>query len=242
MATDPAELTTIDHKSEFRLLNGKYCYPLTMVDHVSRYVLACEALRSTRFSEAWPVVERGFRKHGLPVAMQSDNGPPFGSSNGRVSAFSVHLMMYGVLPVFGRPGRPQDNSRHERMHRDVKREATRPPGASMADQQKKFDEFVRRYNIERPHESLGMQRPVDVYRPSDRAFPRRRPAPQYPLHFEKRKITPGGYLKWQNHRIFIGEPLAGHTVGIEPVADALCTVHFYAFAIGYIDERTNNFL
>jgi transposase InsO family protein len=241
-ATEPGELTTIDHKGEFRLLSGKYCYPLTIVDHVSRYVLACQALKSTRFIEAWPIVERVFREHGLPVAMQSDNGPPFGSSHGRVSVFSVHLMMLGVLPVFGRPGQPQDNGRHERMHRDVKREATRPPGASMSAQQKKFDDFMHRYNVERPHEAMGMQRPANVYRPSKRPFPHRRLKPEYAMHFEKRKVSPDGYLKWQNERIFVGDPLAGQIVAIEPTADALCAVHFYRFTIGHIDERTQKFL
>jgi hypothetical protein len=224
------------------LLNGKYCYPLTIVDRVSRYVLACQALSSTRFEEAWPVVERVFREHGLPIAMQSDNGPPFGSPQGRVSAFSVELMMYGVLPVFGRPGKPQDNGSHERMHLDVKREATRPPGRSPRDQQRKFNEFIRRYNFERPHEGIAMDRPGKVYRRSQRPFPALRPRPDYPLHFDKRKVSPGGYVKWRNHRIFIGTPLANHTVGIELRADALCAVHFHTFTIGHIDERTHQFL
>jgi putative transposase len=241
-ASEPAELFTIDHKGEFRLLTGKYCYPLTIVDHVSRYVLACHALSSTRFEEAWPVVERIFREHGLPVAMQSDNGPPFGSPQGRVSAFSVHLMMYGVLPVFGRPGRPQDNGSHERMHREVKREATRPPSKSTRDQQARFNEFVHRYNFERPHEGIAMERPANVYRPSPRSFPRRRPTPQYPLHFETRRVSGGGYIKWRNRKIFIASPLEEHLLGIEPAADALCSVHFHGFTIGHIDEHTGKFL
>jgi hypothetical protein len=211
------------------------------VDHVSRYVLACQALSSTRFEEAWPVVERIFREHGLPVAMQSDNGPPFGSPQGRVSAFSVHLMMYGVLPVFGRPGRPQDNGSHERMHREVKREATRPPSKSTRDQQARFNEFVHRYNFERPHEGIAMERPANVYRPSPRSFPRRRPTPQYPLHFETRRVSGGGYIKWRNRKIFIASPLEDQLLGIEPAADALCSVHFHGFTIGHIDEH-NKFL
>jgi putative transposase len=241
-ATEPAELQTIDHKGEFRLLNGKLCYPLTIVDTVSRYILACTALCSTKFQEAWPVVEGVFREHGLPLAMQSDNGPPFGSSHGRVSGFSVQLMMYGIRPVFGRPAKPQDNGRHERMHRDLKREATRPPAASMQLQQKQFDEFIRRFNTERPHEALNMERPATVYRASERPFPRRKPTPDYPLHFEKRLVSQQGYIKWQGTRIFLGDPLADHTVGIEPRADGLCAVHFYSFVIGHLDERLNQFL
>jgi putative transposase len=241
-ATEPGELQTIDHKGEFRLLNGKFCYPLTIVDSVSRYILACEALYSTTFEEAWPVVKRVFREHGLPLAMQSDNGPPFGSSHGRVSRFSVQLMMYGVRPVFGRPAKPQDNGRHERMHRDLKREATRPPAASMRLQQLQFDNFVRPFNYERPHEALNMDRPANVYRASRRPFPRRQPQPHYPLHFEKRLVSGQGYIKWQDVRIFLGEPLAGHTVGIEPRAEALSAIHFHSFVIGHLDERLNQFL
>jgi transposase InsO family protein len=242
VAREPGELFTIDHKGEFRLRNGKYCYPLTIVDSVSRYVLACDALSSTRFAHAWPVVERIFREHGLPVAMQSDNGPPFGTSQGRVSRFSVQLMIYGVLPVFGRPAKPQDNGSHERMHRDLKREATRPPGSSLSHQQRKFDEFMRRYNVERPHESLQMKRPSNVYQPSPRSFPRRQPRAQYPLHVEKRTVSEQGYIKWRGHRIFLGDPLAGQIVAIEPMADALCAVHFHRFVIGHIDEIKHRFI
>jgi putative transposase len=130
-ATEPGELTTIDHKGQFRMANGRYCYPLTIVDHVSRYLLACAALSSTRLSEAWPVITRVFREHGLPTAMQSDNGPPFGSPNGGLSTMSVRLMTLGVLPVFGRPAHPQDNGRHERMHKDLKAETTRPPASNL---------------------------------------------------------------------------------------------------------------
>lgn len=240
-ATEPSELTTIDHKGEFRLLNGKYCYPLTMMDSVSRFILAFEALESTRFNESWPVVERVLREHGLPIAMQSDNGPPFGSP-GRFSQFTVELMILGILPVFGRPGRPQDNARHERMHREAKREATRPPAGSKRAQQKIFNRFSQRYNVDRPHEGIDMQRPAQLYRSSPRPFPTRRAKPDYPLHCDKRRVSAGGYIKWENERVFIGEALGGHTVAIERTADALCSVYFYNFAIGKLDEITKEFI
>jgi transposase InsO family protein len=241
-ASEPSELMTIDHKGQFRMLNGKYCYPLTIVDSVSRCLLSCEALTSTRLSEAWPVIERVFRECGLPVAMQSDNGPPFGSPNGTFSTMSVRLMKLGVLPVFGRPAHPQDNGRHERMHLDLKAETTRPPAATRFAQQKKFDEFVHRYNIERPHEGIEMQRPATVFRNSPRPFPRKRPRPEYPAYFETRKVSDGGAIKWRNQRIFLAEPLGGQTVGIEPTDEGICTVHFYNFRIGKIDETNNVFI
>lgn len=241
-ATEAGELMTIDHKGQFRMGNGRYCFPLTIADSVSRYLLACVGLSSTKLSEAWPVITRVFREHGLPVAMQSDNGPPFGSPNGGLSTMSVRLMTLGVLPVFGRPAHPQDNGRHERMHLDLKAETTRPPASSRPAQQKKFDEFVRRHNLERPHEALGMDRPVTVYRPSPRPYPRSRPKPHYAAHFETRKVSGTGEIKLHGHQIFIGKALDGHTIGLEPTDERLFTVHFYNFVIGKVDQALNTFI
>jgi putative transposase len=240
-ASEPAELMTIDHKGQFRLKNRQYCFPLTMVDNVSRYVLACEALGSTRLSEAWPVITRVFNEHGLPRALQSDNGPPFGSPNGRLSTMSVRLMVLGVLPVFGRPAHPQDNGRHERMHRDLKRETTRPPASTRAGQQKQFDEFVNRYNRERPHEALSMRRPTDVFIRSPRPYPRRHRGPEYESHFEVRKVTSSGQIKFAGKPLFIAHALDGQSVGLEPIDDQLYAVHFYTFRIGTLDTARNTF-
>ncbi|MGH9457462.1 MAG: integrase core domain-containing protein, partial [Thermoanaerobaculia bacterium] len=241
-ATEPGEVTTIDHKGEFRLRNGKYCFPLTMVDTVSRFVLACEALDSTSFARAWPVIQRVFREHGLPRAMQSDNGVPFGASNGKFSRLSVELMAIGVQPVFGRPGVPQDNARHERMHRELKRRTTRPPAANFREQQRAFDAFIAEYNVERPHEGLGGQRPARLYKSSPRPYPRRRPKPEYAPHCEKRRVDEHGSIKLNQHRIFIGHAFAGQTVALEPCDDQLWTVYFYRFEIGKLDEEKQSFL
>jgi putative transposase len=242
IATEPGELTTIDHKGQFRMGNGRYCYPLTMVDNVSRYLLACTALSSTRLVEAWPVITGVFRQHGLPRAMQSDNGPPFGSPNGGLSTMSVRLMMLGVLPVFGRPAHPQDNGRHERMHRDLKAQTTRPAAANMTSQQNSFDAFVHCYNTERPHEGIDMQRPANVFKPSTRPYPRRRRWPQYPGRFEPRKVTACGAIKLHSRQIFIAHALAGHTIALEQIDEQLYTVHFYDFVIGKVDTAENTFL
>ena len=241
MATEPGELMTIDHKGQFRMGNGRYCYPLTIVDNVSRYLLACAALRSTRLVEAWPVITRVFREHGLPTAMQSDNGPPFGSPNGGLSTMSVRLMMLGVRPVFGRPAHPQDNGRHERMHWDLKAETTRPPASNLTSQQKCFDAFLARYNHERPHEGIGMQRPARVFKPSVRPYPRFVHRPEYPGHFELRKVNPCGMIKLHGHQVFIAHTLAGHIVALEPTDEQLYTVHFYDFVIGKVDTASNTF-
>lgn len=237
-ASEPAELATIDYKGQFRLKDGRYCYPLTMVDSVSRYLLACEALASTGFGQAWPVIERVFREHGLPKAMQSDNGPPFGSPNGRFSALSVRLMSLGVQPVFSRPGKPQDNGRHERMHRDLKADVVRHRGSTLREQQKLFDAFRHTYNVERPHEGIGQDRPARRFRPSPRPFPRRPPTPLYPAHWEKRKVFGNGMLKWHSTSIFLSNAFAGQIVAFEPIDCDLWQVHFYEFVIGTFDERS----
>jgi putative transposase len=241
-AVDPCELLTIDHKGQFRMGNGRYCHPLTIADSVSRYLLACEALSSTRLSEAWPVIVRVFREYGLPKAMQSDNGPPFGSPNRGLSTMSVRLMMLGVLPVFGRPAHPQDNGRHERMHLDLKRETTRPPATDLPAQQRHFDEFVVRFNVERPHEGIAMQRPANVFTPSPRPYPRRRIDPTYAAHFETRKVSRNGSIKLGGHHIFIANALQEQTIGLEPIDEQLLAVHFYGFIIGKVDTALNTFI
>lgn len=237
VADKPGALTTIDHKGEFRLRNGKYCYPLTMVDSVSRYILACEALDSTSFDRAWPVIRRVFAEHGLPLAMQSDNGPPFGSGNGRFSTLSVELMRLDVQPVFGRPGVPQDNGRHERMHRDLNAAIRAKVSNTFCEQQDEFDAFQHMYNFERPHEAIGQERPANVYVRPNRPLPRRKPKPEYEPHWEKRKVCANGTIRWNNDKIFVGHPFAGETLAFEPTADRLWSVRFYKFVVAKLDEE-----
>jgi putative transposase len=238
-ASEPGELTTIDHKGQFRLLNGRYCYALTMADAVSRYVLACKGLDSTSLHRAWPVIERVLREYGLPKAIQSDNGPPFGASGlGRLSTLSVRLMKLGIQPIFIDPGHPEQNGIHERMHRTLKAATTRPPGRNFQDQQNRFDRFVQEYNFERPHEAIGLDRPAHRYRPSPRPYPNRIKPPEYPPHFELRRVSNNGSFKWKSQERFISEALRGELIGLEPVDEALWTVHFYGFQIAKLDETT----
>jgi putative transposase len=237
-ATEPSELTTIDYKGQFRLRDGRYCYPLTLMDSVSRYLLACEALSVTDFEHARPVIERVFRRHGLPKAMQSDNGPPFGTANGRFSTMSVWLMSLGVQPVFSRPGKPQDNGRHERMHRDLKADIIRHRASTQREQQRFFDQFRRIYNRERPHEGIGQDRPARRFQPSPRPYPRKPRQPEYEAHWEKRKVMINGLLRWHSADVFVSETFAGHTVALEPFDLDLWRVHFHQFVIGTFDERT----
>jgi transposase InsO family protein len=240
-ATEPGELMTADHKGEFRLRNGVYCYPLTLKDRVSHFVCTCKASRSTSLNEAWPPIENTFREFGCPLAFLSDNGPPFGASNARFSLLSVRLMILDIQPVFSRPGKPQDNGSHERMHRELKAFATRPAEGSFRAQQKRFDAFMQMYNVERPHEAIGQERPARLFNGFARPFPRRRPKPEYAAHAEKRKVSDSGSIRWRDDKIFISSTLAGQTIALEADDDDVWNVQFYGFKIGKIDERNNEF-
>lgn len=198
-------------------------------------------MQSTRLQPTWRVVEQVFHDYGLPDAMQSDNGAPFGPAGGTFSSMAVRLMALDIQPVFSRPARPSDNGRHERMHRELKREATRPASQTFQQQQKRFDDFRRIYNEERPHEGIGMNRPARRYTPSRRPYPTKKPQPQYDTRFEVRKVSQAGQISWRNHLIFISEVFAGRQLGFEPIDDDVWCVHFHRFSIGKIDERTNEF-
>jgi transposase InsO family protein len=239
---EPGELMTIDFKGQFRLRNGCYCYPLTIADSFSRYLLACEALEATSLSRTWPVLLRVFRQYGLPRALQSDNGAPFGPTNGRFSTMSVRLMSLGIQPIFSRPGRPSDNGRHERMHRDLKATTTRPPEHTFAAQQRRFDAFRHIYNVERPHEGIDMQRPGRLFRRSPRVLPHKPNPPDYPLHFETRRVGANGCVQWGDRVLFLSEAFAGQTIGLEPIDDGLWSVWFHHFVIGKFDQRRHEFL
>jgi putative transposase len=232
------ELLTVDFKGQFRLRNGKLCYPLTLVDRVSRYVIACQALPSTHLEPAWAVIERALREWGLPDAIQSDNGPPFGAKGyGRLSTISVRLMKLGVLPVFSRPGKPQDNGAHERMHRVLKERATIPPGRSFKEQQEKLDLFRDTYNQERPHEGIGMTRPARLWRGGRRRFPPTIEEYRYNRWLEVRKVAHSGMLKWGKQEIFISHALASEQIALEPADADRWNVYFRSFFLGMLDVR-----
>ena len=169
---EPNDLWCVDFKGELRLGNGQYCYPLTVTDHASRYLLLCEALESVRENSAIAAFEHLFRERGLPFAIRSDNGVPFASPNAlfNLSKLSVWWLRPGIGIERIKPGHPQQNGRHESMHLTLKKETTRPPGANALQQQARFDAFVREFNAERPHEALPMQRPTDRYKPSTRPY------------------------------------------------------------------------
>ena len=242
-ASEPGQLSAIDFKGEFRLLTGRWCYPLTMTDAYSRYMLACHALPSTRLAGAWPIVERILREHGLPDAILSDNGPPFGPhGTGRLSSFSVRLMELGIQPLLIAPGHPEQNGSHERMHRSLLESPFFQVAPSFRRQQEIFDAFRAMYNHERPHEGIDMHRPARRYHSSLRPYPSTPPKIDYPIGFDVRLVTMNGTFKWQGTYVFLASSMAGRRIGLQLVDDHLWNIYFSTFLLGRFDERERRVL
>jgi transposase InsO family protein len=237
----PNDLWCTDYKGEFMLADRRYCYPLTVTDHASRYLLLCEAMESNAEKPAFTAFERLFKERGLPGAIRSDNGVPFASPNGlfNLSKLSVWWLRLGIRIERIRPGHPQQNGRHERMHLTLKQQATRPAGANLLQQQAKFDAFIEEFNRERPHEALAMQCPAEVYRPSARPY-QGIAEPDYPFHDKTLMVTSCGRLCLYRKKINLSTSLAGQAVGIKEVEAGIWLVSFMSYDLGYIDleERT----
>ena len=237
----PNALWCADFKGEFKLGNGRYCYPLTVSDHASRYLLLCEAFESTREAPVIVAFQQLFRDCGLPAAIRSDNGLPFASPNGlyNLSRLSVWWLRLGISIERIKPGQPQQNGRHERMHLTLKNEATRPPGLNSLQQQAKFDAFVREFNTERPHEAIAMRCPAELYTASPRPY-HGLPELEYPWHDRDILVTACGRICLHRKRINISIVLAGQKLGIKEVDDGIWLVSFMHYDLGYIDleQRT----
>jgi transposase InsO family protein len=234
----PNVLWTTDYKGEFRTGDGVWCYPFTLRDGCSRYVLRCTALRTHTRAVTAPEFIRAFRTFGLPDRIRSDNGSPFGASGlGRLSRLAVWWLRLGIIPERITPRHPEQNGSHEQFHAVLKRETTRPPAASCRAQQRRFGAFVAEYNHERPHEALGGQPPATVYRPSLRVYPERLPPLDYPAAWEVRRVSTGGTISWGGHIVFLTEVLGGEDVALEPVDDTLWLVRFGALPLARFDAR-----
>jgi transposase InsO family protein len=239
-AQAPNDVWTADFKGEFLLGNHRYCYPLTICDTYSRFILACEALASTRRATTQSVFTRLFREYGLPRAIRSDNGTPFASIGlHRLSALSVYFIKLGIRRDLIEPGSPQQNGRHERMHRTLKAATTRPPERTMSAQQARFDVFREEFNTERPHESIEMQPPASLYAASPRRMPARLPAPKYAGHLEVRRVGKSGSFRWRGRFVFLTMVLSGEYVGLEEVDDGRWDIYFYDVLVARYDEREN---
>ena len=225
----------VDFKGWFRTLNGRRIDPLTVTDTASRYLIAAEIVAPS-YGGVRPAFEAIFNIYGLPEAIRSDNGAPFGSTGaGGLSRLSVWFLKLGIAPVHVRPGSPQENGRHERMHRTMKAQTTAPPAATAAEQQRRFDTFRRHYNRERPHEALDQTPPADHWQPSFRALPMRVEEPWYDADHEVRRVDNKGCIKWRGELIFIGEAFGGETVGITEIEEGRHLVRFSSRDLGVID-------
>jgi putative transposase len=217
--------------------NRKYCYPLTITDYSSRYLLACEGLESTKSTFAFSVFERVFKDYGLPCAIRTDNGNPFASANALfgLSKLAVWWLRLGINLERIKPGNPQQNGRHERMHLTLKKEATKPASFNFLQQQSRFDEFIAIYNQQRPHQALQMRYPAELYTPSTRVY-RPPDPPEYPFHDRTVRITRCGRMCIGRRKINLSTVFAGQWVGIREVEEKIWLVSFLDFDLGYFDE------
>jgi putative transposase len=232
------EVWTTDFKGEFRTGDGVYCYPLTLRDGFSRFVLRCDGLLGRTVGATQRRFARAFAEYGLPDRIRSDNGGPFASPGlAGLSSLSVWWIRLGIIPERIAPGHPEQNGSHEQFHRVLKADTARPPAPNCAAQQQRFRRFVREYNEERPHEALGDQPPATRYKPSRRALPRRVPPLDYPGHMEPRRVSCCGTVSWDGTPLFVATTLAGEYVAFEEIDDGLWTLHFATVALARYDER-----
>jgi len=234
----PNDVWSIDYKGQFRTGDGRYCYPLTLTDNFSRYLLLCQGMLHPRHAETKHWLEQAFREYGLPLAIKSDNGIPFASIGlGGLSLLSVWLIKLWIRPERIEPGHPEQNGRHERMHRTLKAEATRPPGLNLKEQQKKFDRFQVEYDTERPHEALGQKTPVSIYLPSGRILPKKVPEVEYESFMTVRQVKPNGCVKWKGDEVYVSGVLAGEPVGLKQISENEWDMSFSFLKLGVLDDR-----
>jgi putative transposase len=238
-AFEPNELWCADYKGEFMLADRRYCYPLTITDFASRYLFACEALSTTKEVFAFTAFERVFKEFGLPKAIRTDNGVPFASPNAlfNLSKLSVWWLRLGIEIERIKPGCPQQNGRHERMHLTLKLETTKPAGQNFLQQQQRFDDFIDCYNNERPHQAIAMRFPAQLYRPSPRRY-EGLPALDYPFHDWAVTVTTCGRICFKMRKINLSQVFAGQTVGIKQVEERIWLVSFMHYDLGYFDDET----
>ena len=236
--TQPNDLWTADFKGQFRTRDGIYCYPLTVADQHSRYLLTCHGLLSTQEVGVRPVFDRLFREYGLPRAIRTDNGVPFATTGIHgLSQLNVWWMQLGIQPQRIRPGCPQQNGAHERMHRTLKAATACPPAGNLSAQQRAFHRFRVLYNEERPHQFLAGHTPASVYRTSPRSFTGRISAFEYPGHYLPKRVTNAGTIRFKDRLLFIATPLKQHVVGLEEVDDGIWSLYFRDVLLARLDER-----
>ena len=233
----PNETWTADFKGWFRTRDGRRCEPLTISDAHSRYLLCCQAMKSSGSPWARPMFEATFREYGLPRAIRTDNGAPFASrAVGGLSRLAVWWIKLGIVPERIEPGHPEQNGRHERMHRTLKEETACPPKSNRRAQQRTFDQFRHEFNHERPHEALGQEPPATVYHSSPRPYPRRLGPVRYPEPMQARKVQSRGEITWRGRSLFISEILYGEHVGLAQIDERRWDVYFAHMKLGTFED------
>lgn len=236
-ASAPNVVWSADFKGQFRMKDGRYCYPLTLSDNASRYLLVCQGMARPTEANARPSFERAFREYGLPVAMRTDNGAPFASvALCGLTRLGVWMLKLGIKLERIEPGRPDQNGRHERMHRTLK-ENIEPPKANLAAQQRALRAFQRHYNEERPHDALAGVPPAHRYEPSPRKYPKRLPEPQYDSTMQVRRIKTNGLIKWHGRQLFVSEALIGEYVGLRQLDESRWQLRFCQMPLGILNDR-----
>jgi putative transposase len=236
--TEPNSVWCADCKGQFRLGDASWCYPFTLTDGASRFLLRCQALPSTDGNRVRSLCEAAFREYGMPAVIRTDNGTPFSSVGlGGLSPLSVWWIELGIQPERSRRGRPGDNGRHERLHRTLKEQTAMPPAASPRAQQGAFDRFRAEYNTERPHEALGQRPPAELYTPTPRPFPTRPVPLTYPDADLVRHVRSNGELRWHRRLVYVSTALAGRPVGLTQLDDHRWSLAFGPVLLGYLDDR-----
>jgi transposase InsO family protein len=238
VTTAPNDIWAADFKGQFKTRDGLYCYPLTITDLHSRSLLVCHGLMSTKAEGVFPVFDRAFREFGLPKAIRTDNGVPFATTGIHgLSQLNVWWIRLGIQHQRILPASPQQNGKHERMHKTLKAEATIPPCSNMRSQQKKFDSFQNEFNHERPHDALGGKTPASLYAVSDRSYDGKIPPYEYPAHFIIKRVTNAGTFRLKAHLLFIANALKQNLIGLEETADGIWSIYLCNVLLARFDER-----
>jgi putative transposase len=233
----PNLVWSADYKGQFKTDDGQLCYPLTVTDNYSRYLLGCKALRHPDYSGTKPVFEAIFKKYGLPAAIRTDNGAPFASTGlGGLSRLSVWFIKLGIKPERIKAGHPEENGRHERMHRSLKEATAKPSKRNRREQQKAFDVFKPEFNNERPHEALGMHTPAFCYKPSLRAYPEKLGILTYHGNYLVRQVRHNGEIKWKGEKVYVSQALAKEPVALKPRGKHLWEIYYSTYLLGILDE------
>ncbi len=241
--TKPNSLWCMDYKGQFQLGDGQWCYPLTITDQQTRFLIRCQALANTAGQNAWPYFVGAFQEFGLPDCIRSDNGSPFANASiTGLTHLSLKLLKLGILLERIDPGKPQQNGTHERMHRTLKEEAASPASPQMTAQQHRFDAWRQIYTHERPHEALKMQTPASCYQASLRPYPVCLPPLNYPEGMKVMRVRPNGCIRLRGKELFVSEVLTGEPIGLDPFANELCALYVGIFPLLILNEAALQFL